>query len=560
MNRFSMKIKMLLSAIIPTVIVTAATLAIVINSQLSALEHEVQDYQQVLTQERQNNIKDAATVAQAVLEDIVSRLGTGDEAKEAARAALKEARFADGSGYFFAFDENVSYVLHSLKPQAEGTPGAGLTDPNGVKIALGLQKQAKNGRGFIEYIYDKPGSSTPQPKIAYSAPIKGSQWFLGTGLYIDDIVAATANYKQQATERMLQQISTVTLTALALLILAGVIMTYVANKVVAPIKDMLSTFNAIANGEGDLTHRIKAEGKDEIAQLGKAFNQFVSKLHGIISEVASATNNVTNAATSIGSQTVQINNQLREHNQETEQVVTAVTEMSSTAHEVAQNAHQVASATSDANKDAHKAQQLVTTSTDSIGSLEQNVQTTSQHMSSLHDQSKKIDGVLEVIGGIAEQTNLLALNAAIEAARAGEQGRGFAVVADEVRSLASRTQGSTLEIKTMLDELHHLVEQAVDSMTQSSTTCQDVVGSSTDISVGLNAVSTAVESIHAMTEHIATAATEQSSVTEEINRNLVTIRDIVSSLLNSSEQSSEIATELEQAGSQLSRLVSQFKL
>lgn len=560
MNRFSMKVKMLLSAIIPTIVVTAVTLAIVVNSQLDALEHEVQDYKSVLTQERKNNIQDAATIAQAILEDIVSRLGTTDEAKEAARAALKQARFSAGSGYFFTFDENVNYVVHSLKPQAEGSSGRGLVDPNGVKIALGLQKQAMNGGGFIEYIYDKPGSSTPQPKIAYAAPIAGSKWFLGTGLYVDDIASATAAYKQETTARMSKQITTVVLTAIALLILASLVMTYVANRAVAPIKDMVTTFNAIASGEGDLTQRITTEGKDEIAQLGKAFNKFVSKLHGIITEVASATNNVTHAATSIGSQTVEINKQLREHNQETEQVVTAVTEMSSTAHEVAQNAHQVASATTDANKDAHNAQQLVIKSTESIGSLEQNVQTTSQHMSSLHDQSKKIDGVLEVIGGIAEQTNLLALNAAIEAARAGEQGRGFAVVADEVRSLASRTQGSTLEIKTMLDELHHLVERAVESMTQSSTTCQDVVHSSTDISVGLNAVSTAVESINSMTDQIATAATEQSSVTEEINRNLVTIRDIVTSLLNSSEQSSEIASELEHAGSQLSRLVNQFKL
>jgi methyl-accepting chemotaxis protein len=337
-------------------------------------------------------------------------------------------------------------------------------------------------------------------------------------------------------------------------------MTYVSSRVVAPIKDMLNTFNDIANGEGDLTHRIDIEGKDEIANLGKAFNKFISKLHTIISDVSTATGNVAHAAESISSQTVHLSQQLQEHNHETEQVVTAVTEMSSTAHEVAQNASQVASATTDANNDAQRAQGLVTKSTQSIGSLEQNVDTTSQHMSSLHDQSKKIDGVLEVIGEIAEQTNLLALNAAIEAARAGEQGRGFAVVADEVRNLASRTQGSTLEIKTMLDELHQFVEQAVSSMQESSKTCEEVVTSSNDISVGLNAVSTAVESINSMTDQIATAATEQSAVTEEINRNLVKISEIVSSLIDSSQHSNEVANELEQAGSQLRGLVGQFKL
>lgn len=560
MNRFPMKVKMLLSAIIPTLLVTLATLVIVINSQLNAVEHEVEDYQRVLTDERKNNIKDAATVAQAVLEDIVAHLGTGEAAKEAARLALKQARFANGSGYFFVFDENNHYVVHSLKPQVEGSNGTGLTDPNGIKITLGLEKQARSGGGFIEYIYDKPGASSPQPKIAYSAPIRGSQWFLGTGLYTDDIIEATKAFRLEASERMNQQITTVILTALVLLVLAGAVMTYVASRIVEPIKDMLSTFKDIANGEGDLTHRINVSGHDEIAALGNAFNQFISKLHGIISEVSAATKNMTHAASEISTQTNHLNEQLHEHNHETEQVVTAVTEMSSTALEVAQNANHVATATNDATNDAHKAQALVSQSTVSIGSLEQNVETTSQHMNSLHDQSKKIDGVLQVIGEIAEQTNLLALNAAIEAARAGEQGRGFAVVADEVRSLASRTQGSTLEIKTMLDQLHHLVEQAVSSMGESSQTCQKVVSSSTDISTGLNDVSVAVESINSMTDQIATAATEQSTVTEEINRNLVTISDIVASLLSSSTTSSQAVGELEQAGQQLSRLVGQFKL
>lgn len=557
-----MKFKFLLVALVPMLIATIITLSIVVNLQRSSLSAEIEKYESTLTEERKNNIRDAAFVAKAVSEDIISRLGTGQEARLALRSALSKARFSDNdAGYFFVFDENGNYITHSLNQNLEGTSGIGLTDPNGVKITMGLKQKALTGGGFIEYVYDKPGYHAPQPKITYASPIENSSgWFLGTGLYTDDIIKATEEFHTEASERMLGQVTTVITTSLVLVILVGALMIVIANKITAPIRSMLDNFRGIANGEGDLTYRINAKGSDEIAHLGAAFDQFIEKLHGIISDVALATSHVTNAASTIDSQTSTLQRQLEGHNNETEQVATAMTEMSSTAQEVAQNANDVAGDTRSANQDSQDALRLVSVSNKAISLLESNVQESSDNMISLKEQSKRIDSVLQVIGDIAEQTNLLALNAAIEAARAGEQGRGFAVVADEVRNLASRTQDSTLEIKQMLDDLHNFVQQAVITMHQSRESCGEVVSSSLDIAAGLTSVSNAVDAINSRTDQIATAATEQSSVSEEINQNLVVIRDIVSSLLDSCNDSRIVVTELANAGQTLNKLVGQFKV
>ncbi|GIU52523.1 chemotaxis protein [Shewanella sairae] len=540
----------------------SAVLSVVASLQTTSLDLETKAYQATLMEERKNNIRDAALIATAVIEDIVTRLGTDGEARQALHYALSNARFAaNETGYFFIFDEKGNYLVHSLNPDVEGTSGMGLTDPNGVKITIELQEQARRGGGFIEYVYDKEGSTTPQPKISYSSPISNSNgWFLGTGLYTDDIEKSTQVYRKEAQDRMMQQIATILSISTILAIIVSGLMIFVSAKISAPIKSMLNSFEDIAKGEGDLTYRINVKGTDEVAQLGIAFNQFIDKLHHIISDISITTSQVTNAALSINTQTTELQKQLKNHNNETDLVVTAITELNSTAQEVARNVNDVAGATSNANQDSQEALKLVTLSSQAVSSLDANIKKSSDNMSSLQQQTTQINTVLQVIGDIADQTNLLALNAAIEAARAGEQGRGFAVVADEVRNLASRTQDSTIEIKKMLDELHRFVQQAVTTMSESQKSCEDVSQSASDISIGLDSVGKSVDTIDLMMDQIATAVTEQSVVTAEVNENLVVIRDIVLSLLESNNDSSLVATELGKAGKQLGELVAQFKV
>ncbi|GIC75930.1 methyl-accepting chemotaxis protein [Moritella sp. F3] len=565
MNNLRMQNKLLLIAIVPMIIALSVALAIIANLQAKSVTSMINNHKSLLLDERQKQISDAVKITQKVVQREMSLAFTNNLNQQQSladvRDLLKQARYGDKSlGYFFIYDSKGINIADASNDANQGQDRFALQDKNGVMLIQELIKASQSGGGFVEYVYPKPGTNSLQPKLSYSAPIAGTDWFIGTGVYIDDIEKDLAIFSASSWQQLYTQIQYAVISAIVIVILTSLIMLWIAKRVANPINDMLNTLNDIADGEGDLTRRLEIKGSDEIAQLGNAFNRFTSKLQCIISSVADVTRKVTDSASSLSQQTQKTTAQLTIHNNETDQVVTAVTQMNATANDVAENVIQVADATQLATQDSLLAQDNVSTSNNAITNLVNNVEQASGHMTSLHDQSQKIDHVLQVIGAIAEQTNLLALNAAIEAARAGEQGRGFAVVADEVRSLASRTQDSTLEIKVMLDGLHQFVAQAVSAMQTSQETSAHVMQSSTQISGSLSAVTDAVDGINDMTTHIATAATEQSSVTDEINRNMINIRDVVTQLLASSHETTLVSTDLSAAGEELESLLRQFKL
>ncbi|WP_369686500.1 methyl-accepting chemotaxis protein [Photobacterium leiognathi] len=368
-----------------------------------------------------------------------------------------------------------------------------------------------------------------------------------------------AQYTAQIHSNMQDRINSVLLISLILTVISATIILYVASRIIKPVERMVDTLNDIADGEGDLTKRLVVEGNDEIAALGNAFNSFANKLQSIISQVSETTNSLTTAAHTVHKQTNTLTAKLNEHNCETEQVVAAIEQMSLAANEIAENTNDVASGTERMSDVALVAQQQVDTSLVSINTLVDEVTQASGYIDALNQQSHNINNVLKVIGDIAEQTNLLALNAAIEAARAGEQGRGFAVVADEVRGLASRTQSSTLEINEMLDQLHNLVTQAVQAMDKSQASCNEAVSSTNQISHNLLSVTEAVTEINGKINQIAAASTEQNAVTGEISGNMRSIQNIVTELIQESKNSEHIVSQLDDAGNQLQQLVGQFK-
>jgi methyl-accepting chemotaxis protein len=554
MPHFSLRNKLLLLSLFPLLFTLCVLMTVTYYVEQDALADEVTIFRTKLIGERKAQIKEATEIAAGIIQYQLSLKENGN-----VNQALRDIRFGS-AGYFFIYDSQGKNLFHAVMPNLEGQNKIDMTDPRGTKIIVGLLDAAKNGDGNFSFYFEKPNTKEQIEKLGYSMMIPGTDWMLGTGAYIDDIDAVVEDYRATATEQMMSKSFAILLIALVLAGITAFIIMITTHRMVTPIKNMADNLNDIAKGEGDLTKRLTVKGEDEIAKLGQSFNLFVDKLQTIIGDVASATAKVKSAANAIHDQTKAMSSQLISHNNETDQVVTAITEMSSTASEVAQNTTQVAEATQAATGDVANAQRCVDASLEEIAGLMEQINNAAGSIQSLSEQSKKINNVLSVIGGIAEQTNLLALNAAIEAARAGEQGRGFAVVADEVRNLASRTQSSTLEINEMLSELHKLVAQAVKTMEESQQSCVRSVDSSRAISESLGSVTSAVTAINDMSTQIATAATEQSSVTEEINRNVYAIQEIVNELLHSSEDAARVSQTVSQEGTNLGKLVGQFKI
>ncbi|MBP6072015.1 MAG: methyl-accepting chemotaxis protein, partial [Aeromonas sp.] len=306
--------------------------------------------------------------------------------------------------------------------------------------------------------------------------------------------------------------------------------------------------------------RIQVKGHDELDNIALSVNRFIAYLQQMMVQVTDATDLITRELAQLDQQTGQARRILGEHASETDQVVTALTELSSTADSVAQHASDSASFTEAANGQAANSRKVVGSASASVVALIDEVDLAAAKVLEMQEDAKQIGSVLGVIGGIAAQTNLLALNAAIEAARAGEQGRGFAVVADEVRALAARTQNSTAEVGSMLSRLTQGVAEAVVAMEQTKRSCQAAADTTGQVTGGLDSMADSVVQIHDLSSQIATAAEEQSRVTEEINRNMVSIRDMLSLLVQNGSQTEQSAATLLGSNRQLLALVRRFKV
>ncbi|MVW75549.1 HAMP domain-containing protein [Pseudomonas sp. R-22-3w-18] len=331
----------------------------------------------------------------------------------------------------------------------------------------------------------------------------------------------------------------------------------ISRSIVLPLRQVVGFAQRIA--EGDLSQDLAQDRRDEVGQLMAAMQRMSHSLRELIGRIGGGVSQIAAAAEQLSAITAQTSDGVQTQRLETEQTATAMQQMSATVQEVAQNAEQASQAAQGADQQAQQGNQVVQQAVAQVNRLAGEVEESAEAMAALSQESGRIGGVLEVIRNVAEQTNLLALNAAIEAARAGEQGRGFAVVADEVRALARRAQDSTEEIEKLIGGLQRMARAAVEKMDNSRNLTQQTVSLAGEAGAALGRITQAVSTIEQMNQQIAAAAEEQSAVADTISQSLTRVRDIGEQSASASEQTAASSAELARLGVELQGLVRQFR-
>ncbi|MDP2589648.1 methyl-accepting chemotaxis protein [Vibrio splendidus] len=398
--------------------------------------------------------------------------------------------------------------------------------------------------GSIEIIKERGAE-----KLLYFTKVPNTNWIFAVQM---DKATEEANHSTLLT----QLITTAVIITLIVIVLVSWLVSFLfrdLNRVSAALEE-------IASGEGDLTQRLEPKSDDEIGKLAENFNRFVGNMHTMVIKLSEVSAALGNQARQTASQAEERSARIQMQQDEINMVATAVNEMAAATQEIAGNADHTAQNSSEAVGACEHGTGQVTQTQSSIQNLAQEVQIATNVILELEEHGNSINAILSNIQGIAEQTNLLALNAAIEAARAGEQGRGFAVVADEVRVLSQRTHGSTQEIQQTIELLQGTTGKAVSIMNDSRSLAETSVDDANSAAASLTQIHTAVERISDMATQIASAAEEQASVTSEITRNTEGIRDVSNELADEAHQAAEQAAQLSELSHELESEISRFKL
>ncbi len=428
------------------------------------------------------------------------------------------------------FDIDLSDIQNNLKNASGSTSYFELTDASENKVFSNVTEN-----GVIATTQD--------------IPLANKTWKL-TGFI-------NQNYINDKASELKSSITLVLILSAILLTALSLVFIRLAFK---PMVDLRAVIRDLSKGEADLTQRLKVKVEDDIGIISNDINQFVEKLHDLILQVSHASSSVERQVEVLNKQAKSSQELLVAHTQETEQIAAAITEMGNSADSAANSARKTASLASDTLQQTNESKEVVLSAVSSVQSLVNEVDEMSESFNVLNKDADEIGSIAQVIASIAEQTNLLALNAAIEAARAGEQGRGFAVVADEVRALAARTQRSTSEINEMLGGLRDGTSNIGHIIESTRKSCQDAAEKTSKVNIVLDGLITSISEIDSIAAVISNASTEQELASNEISKNMGGIQEVVVNLQSNGETNLESVHSLVNTHEQLVNVVQRFKL
>ncbi|MBV4484896.1 methyl-accepting chemotaxis protein [Pseudomonas sp. SWRI153] len=474
---------------------------------------------------------------------------TKEAAQKQALTAIRGLRY-DQSDYFWINDLTPVMVMHPTNPKLEGQNLSAIRDPDGFAVFNEMVAIAKaKGAGMVNYRWPKPGATDPVAKTSYVKLFEPWGWVIGSGVYVDDVQVEFQGQMIKASA-----------IGLAIALIMALLVILIARSIVRPLQETVNAMANIASGESDLTRSLDTHGKDEVTELAHHFNAFTAKLRRVIGELQVSASALGESSSELGNDATQAQQRSQQQSQQMELVATAINEVTYGVQDVAKNAEHAAAEMRDAEAQAQQGQINIDGSLQQIDKLSGTIDQAVEVIRTLAAESTQIGSVLEVIRSIAEQTNLLALNAAIEAARAGEQGRGFAVVADEVRLLAQRTQKSTAEIQSMIERLQSHSEAAVKVIGDSSKASQLTIEQAGLAGASLNAIGQALRNLNGLNASIASATLQQAHVVEDINQNVTQAAGLSHSTAIAAEQSSAASVRLGQLSEQLNGLLRQFRV
>jgi methyl-accepting chemotaxis protein len=560
-NGLSFGNKILLMVLVCSVGLALVTTSIALKEYVGSYHSSIEMYKKSMFSDFDTQARSEVETAVSMLQTIYDRSqkdGTSqEEAKKQGADLLRTMKYGK-TGYFWAdTTEGVNVVL--LGKPAEGKSRIDLQDAKGKYfIREIIEKGRQPGGGFSDYWFPKAGETAPSPKRGYSLEFKPFGWVIGTGNYVDDLDALVKKAADESLKNLKQGIYLIIGITVALMVLIAIVSIFFTKQLLRHIGTDPAHLEEITQqvAAGDLSFRFE-QGKSGVYE---AMRQMVEQLRGLIGQLSETSIQLSSASSELKATAEQMSTGTTEVAAQAGTVATASEEMSATSTDIARNCHMAADSAQQAAVTTQNGFDVVTHTVDGIRQRGEEARTNAKNIESLGERSDQIGAIVATIEDIADQTNLLALNAAIEAARAGEQGRGFAVVADEVRALAERTTRATREIGEMIKAIQNETKSAIVSMEAGVKGSEQGAAAAGQLETALQAILEQVNAVSMQVSQIATAAEQQTATTSEITNNIHQITEVVHETSLGVQESASAASGLSRQAEDLMSLVRQFKL